>query len=460
MDDSDKTVSDEHDQQMKEAHNAALKRSKSMGIGAFPRSRSDSTVVRKMQSGKKIYSSTANNTPSKPQHDTSSKQARRASMTNLATFNLEKYLAGKNQSGDATAAKFTAVGLSNGIPFDLDDTKSLKTISSATVQKHSLYEKKLSEYGASEVVDEDDDLDELKDSSKVYYRCLWQMRSIPIFRPYESWRMIWDILLILLILYTAFSVPFRLSWDIRDSIAIIVIDRTIDFAFLADIMINFNTAFERGTELVLDRRQIIPHYFKGWFLLDFVSSFPFDWVLSSLEENGQYSSADSDWTQLARLIRLFKLSKLFRLARLQRILRRVQLKLGIRNSIAKIFRFSGGAILCLHWMSCAFYFTSTFSLSPEIGKQGEFDTWVKRSDDNDELSQDSQLQTYIAAMYWSMSTMTSIGYGDISPKAPSERLFGIVGMVFGAVLFGHFMGNVLAIVADMSPIENACKLIS
>ena len=66
--------------------------------------------------------------------------------------------------------------------------------------------------------------------------------------------------------------------------------------------------------------------------------------------------------------------------------------------------------------------------------------------------------TYIASLYWSLTTMTSIGYGDVSPKTPSERIFGIFGMICGAVLFGHFMGNVLAVVADMSPAENEFHL--
>eukprot|EP01083_Nonionella_stella_P064890 169591_1 len=276
--------------------------------------------------------------------------------------------------------------------------------------------------------------------------------SLRVFHPYSSPRMVWDLCIIFMILYTAIAVPLRLSWSMQETLSFWILNRLLDFLFIVDITINFNTAFERGTELIIDRRSIVKHYFSTWFTLDFVASFPFDFVMSLI--NG---GTESSISLLPRLVRLFKLSRLFRLARLQRILRRVQLQLGIRNSTNKILKFSGAAVLCAHWMACCFYAVSTVSGNSELGS---FPSWVDRlaASGKNQLDSSSVSHTYIAALYWSLTTMTSIGYGDVAPKTPSERIFGIFGMICGAVLFGHFMGNVLAVVADMSPAENEFHL--
>jgi len=276
--------------------------------------------------------------------------------------------------------------------------------------------------------------------------------SVAVFHPYSGPRMVWDLTIIMLILYTAIGVPLRLSWSLKETMAVWILDRLLDLLFMVDIAINLNTAFERGTELIVDRRSIVKHYLATWFALDFIASFPFDFIFSFL------AGADANsLSMLPRLVRLLKLSRLFRLARLQRILRRVQLQMGIRNSTNKILKFSGAAILCAHWMACMFYATST--LTGALGGGDAFPSWVERlAEDKNQLDADSVSHTYVASLYWSLTTMTSIGYGDVAPKTPSERLFGIFGMILGAVLFGHFMGNVLAVVADMSPAENEFHL--
>jgi len=56
--------------------------------------------------------------------------------------------------------------------------------------------------------------------------------------------------------------------------------------------------------------------------------------------------------------------------------------------------------------------------------------------------------TYTAAFYWSMMTMTTVGYGDISMRTQGERLFSILAMIIGGGFYGYVIGYVTSVVAD------------
>ena len=42
-------------------------------------------------------------------------------------------------------------------------------------------------------------------------------------------------------------------------------------------------------------------------------------------------------------------------------------------------------------------------------------------------------QQYVVSLYWSFTTMTTLGYGDITPQNSSERIFAMACMLFGAI---------------------------
>lgn len=53
---------------------------------------------------------------------------------------------------------------------------------------------------------------------------------------------------------------------------------------------------------------------------------------------------------------------------------------------------------------------------------------------------------YVNSVYWAVATMTTIGYGDISPQTPLERLFGIAFLLVACGVFSFTMttiGNAL-----------------
>jgi len=71
--------------------------------------------------------------------------------------------------------------------------------------------------------------------------------------------------------------------------------------------------------VILDPRTIAVKYIKSWFVVDFVSSLPLDYVFLSVE--GQSYSAG----RALRILRLAKLLQLLRLLRISRLVRYVRL---------------------------------------------------------------------------------------------------------------------------------------
>ena len=45
-------------------------------------------------------------------------------------------------------------------------------------------------------------------------------------------------------------------------------------------------------------------------------------------------------------------------------------------------------------------------------------------------------------LYWTMTTMTTIGYGDVTPKSWQESLITIFVELVGASVFGYMIGNI------------------
>lgn len=69
----------------------------------------------------------------------------------------------------------------------------------------------------------------------------------------------------------------------------------------------------------------------------------------------------------------------------------------------------------------------------------------------------STFDQYLMSLYWGMTTMTTVGYGDISAATRAEQIYCIVAMLIGGFMFGIIIGSLSNIIASASPLESNKK---
>lgn len=71
-------------------------------------------------------------------------------------------------------------------------------------------------------------------------------------------------------------------------------------------------------------------------------------------------------------------------------------------------------------------------------------TWIGAVYPN--FKEDNLWNRYVTAMYWSITTLTTTGYGDLHPENPREMLFDIFYMLFNLGLTAYLIGNMTNLV--------------
>jgi potassium voltage-gated channel Eag-related subfamily H protein 8 len=67
-------------------------------------------------------------------------------------------------------------------------------------------------------------------------------------------------------------------------------------------------------------------------------------------------------------------------------------------------------------------------------------------EDNTNLT---DFSSYITALYFTTSSLTSVGFGNVSANTDAEKVFSILIMLIGALMHAVVFGNVTAIIQRM-----------
>ncbi|CAB4061358.1 KCNH8 [Lepeophtheirus salmonis] len=239
----------------------------------------------------------------------------------------------------------------------------------------------------------------------------------------------WDVIVLCATIYVAIIVPYNAAFKSKNYGYIVIqnkslfeerwnqtrnYDVVVEAIFLLDIILNFRTTFvNKKGEVVSSSKSIAFNYLKGWFLLDLIAALPFDALeLITDTESESFTS-----------IHLLKLTRLLRFI----------------TALTK-----NGPVFTIFSEIEQLENPST-NVSEDV-----WPGWINLLAERMGLPNGSYVPHseayYVTALYYSCTSLTTVGFGNVSANTTWEKIFSVVIMLIGALMHATIFGNVTALV--------------
>ncbi|KAM6167537.1 potassium/sodium hyperpolarization-activated cyclic nucleotide-gated channel 2 [Erethizon dorsatum] len=267
-----------------------------------------------------------------------------------------------------------------------------------------------------------------------------------IIHPYSDFRFYWDFTMLLFMVGNLIIIPVGITFFKDETTAPwIVFNVVSDTFFLMDLVLNFRTGIviEDNTEIILDPEKIKKKYLRTWFVVDFVSSIPVDYIFLIVEKG-----IDSEVYKTARALRIVRFTKilsLLRLLRLSRLIRYIHqweeifhMTYDLASAVMRICNLISMMLLLCHWDGCLQFLVPMLQDFPS-------NCWVSINN----MVNHSWSELYSFALFKAMSHMLCIGYGRQAPESMTDIWLTMLSMIVGATCYAMFIGHATALIQSL-----------
>lgn len=229
---------------------------------------------------------------------------------------------------------------------------------------------------------------------------------------------IWDSIIIAGVGCAALVIPAHLVLDVLGQPEYRMFEWCLTILFSADIVLHVldprrlraltSPSTEKGKE----------SYGSGWLIVDLISVVPYG---------------------LFPIPAAFRLLRLVKVARVAEFMARWRRREVQNANILSLVFFLFWLSLSAHWLTCGWI---ALRESP-VGQSGT--------------------DIYVSALYFCVTTLTTVGFGDITAATSAQRLYVIGIMMIGVGVYGYVIGNVASLLTKIDPakahfLENMEKL--
>ncbi|UCF96476.1 MAG: cyclic nucleotide-binding domain-containing protein [Spirochaetaceae bacterium] len=241
-----------------------------------------------------------------------------------------------------------------------------------------------------------------------------------MFYPENKLRASWDFFVLAITVLGAIVIPLSVVFDYFTSDTAASVLLITPAVFIADILVQFNTGFYRLGKIVTKRSSVALRYLKRWFTLDLLAALPMGLVFRIF-----FPAAGT----LSLLLTLNPLLKLIHSGTTLYRIGGTRVNPAILRLVLLIF----WILLVAHLVSCG---------------------WILISSNPENLT---PVPLYIRAFYWTITTLTTIGYGDITPTGSMQTIFVIFIELLGAAMYGMIIGNIANLIANINVAKSQYK---
>ncbi|AES64187.2 inwardly rectifying potassium channel subunit [Medicago truncatula] len=249
-----------------------------------------------------------------------------------------------------------------------------------------------------------------------------------IISPFNPQYRLWELLLIVLVIYSAWICPFEFAFLTYKQNGLFIIDNIVNGFFAIDIVLTFFVAYHdsHSSLLIDDPKKIATSYMSTWFVLDICSTAPLE-PISLL-----FTTYDSELG-----FKLLNMLRLWRLRRVSSLFARLEKDIRFNYFWVRCTKLTAVTLFAVHCAGCFNYLIA--DMYPDSKR-----TWIGAMYPN--FKEQSLWDRYVTSIYWSIVTLTTTGYGDLHAENTIEMLFDITYMLFNLGLTAYIIGNMTNLV--------------